>query len=130
MFDIGTLPDRFPTRRMRRGFSCFIYSLTPVVIVPRAVPVLWSLGTLWRLWALWPLGTLVMRWGPLAVSMMVDAIANSMVGGMVGSHKVAMTVEGLCVTFSITMHSQAVVVVALKALGAPVGVTNPCGVHS
>ena len=71
-----------------------------------------------------------MRWGPLAVSMMVDAIANSMVGGMVGSHKVAMTVEGLCVTFSITMHSQAVVVVALKALGAPVGVTNPCGVHS
>ena len=70
-----------------------------------------------------------MRWGPLAVSMMVDAIANSMVGGMVGSHKVAMTVEGLCVTFSITMHSQALVVVALKALGAPVGVTNPCGVH-
>ena len=130
MFDIGILPDRFPTRRMRRVLSCFIYSLTPVVIVPRAVPVLWSLGTLWRLWALWPLGTLVMRWGPLAVPMMVDAIANSMVGGMVGSHKVAMTVEGLCVTFSITMHSQAVVVVALKALGAPVGVTNPCGVHS
>merc|ERR1712013_68984 len=115
---------------MRRGFSCFIYPLSPVVIVPRAVPVLWSLGTLWRLWALWPLVTLVMRWGPLAVPMMVDAIVNSMVGGMVGSHKVAMTVEGLCVTFSITMHSQAVVVVAVKALGAPVGVTNPCGVPS
>ena len=62
--------------------------------------------------------------------MMVDAIANSMVGRMVGSHEVVMTVEGLCVTFSITMHSQAmVVVVALKALGAPVGVTDPCGVH-
>ena len=107
MFDIGILPERFPTRRMRRGFSCIFYPLSPVVIVPRAVPVLWSLGTLW------PLGTLVMRWGPLAVSMMVDAIANSMVGRMVGSHEVAMTVEGLCVTFSITMHSQAVVVVAV-----------------
>ena len=105
---------------MRRGFSCFIYSLTPVVIVPRAVPVLWSLGTLWRLWALWPLGTLVMRWGPLAVSMMVDAIANSMVGGMVGSHKVAMTMVGLRFTFSISMHSQAMVIVAMQALGAPV----------
>ena len=113
MSDTRILPDRFPTRRMRRGFSCFFYPLSPVVIVPRAVPVLWSLGTLWRLGALWPLGTLVMCWGPLAVSMMVDAIANSMVGRMVGSHEVAMTVEGLCVTFSVTMHSQAVVVVAV-----------------
>merc|ERR1712190_692988 len=103
------------------GGFLFFYPLSPVVIVPRAVPVLWSLG------ALWPLGALVMRWGPLAIPMMVDAIANSMVGRMVGSHEVAMTVEGLCVTFSITMHNQAVVVEALKALGAPVGVTNPCG---
>ena len=110
MFAIGILPDRFPTRGLGRGFSCFFYPLSPVVIVPRAVAVLGSLGTLWPLW---PLGALVMRWGPLSVSMMVDAIANSMVGRMVGSHEVAMAVEGLCVTFSITMHSPAVVVVAM-----------------
>ena len=61
-----------------------------------------------------------MCWRPLAVSVMMHSISDGMVGGMVGSHKVAMTMVGLRFTFSISMHSQAMVIVAMQALGAPV----------
>ena len=59
----------------------------------------------------------------------MHSISNGVVGGMVGSHKVAMTMVGLRFTFSKSLHCQAVVIVAMQALGAPVWVANPGGVH-
>ena len=86
-----------------------------VVIIPGTVVVLWPLGPLWPLWPL-----VVVCWRPLAVSVMMHSISDGMVGGMVGSHKVAVAMVGLRFTFSISMHSQAMVIVAMQALGAPV----------
>ena len=40
-----------------------------------------------------------------------------------------MTMVGLRFTFSKSMHSQTVVIVAMQALGAPVWVADPSGVH-
>ena len=61
---------------------------------------------------------------------MMNSISNGMVGGMVSSHKIAITMVGLSFTLSKSMHSQAVVMVAMQALGAPVWVANPGGVHT
>ena len=65
---------------------------------------------------------------------MVHAISDGMVDGMVGSNEaIAMTcIVGLRFTLSKSvMHCQAVAVVAIavQALGAPVWVANPSGVH-
>ena len=51
---------------------------------------------------------------------MMHSISDGMVGGMVGSHKVAVAMVGLRFTFSKSIRSQAVVIVAMQALGAPV----------
>ena len=62
--------------------------------------------------------------------MMVNSVSDGMVGGMVGSYE-AVAMVSFRFTFSIPVHSQqTVVVVAMQALGAPVGVADPGGVDT
>ena len=106
------------------GLSSLLAPST-VVIIPGTVATV-----LWPLWPLWPLRLLAallfalsvvsVRWRPLAISVMMHSISNGVVDGMVGSHKVSMTMVGLRFTFSKSLHCQAVVIVAMQALGAPV----------
>ena len=102
------------------GLSSILAPST-VVIIPGTVAVLWPLWPLRLLAALlFALSVVSVRWRPLAISVMMHSISNGVVGGMVGSHKVAMTMVGLRFTFSKSLHCQAVVIVAMQALGAPV----------
>ena len=102
------------------GLSSLLAPST-VVIIPGTVAVLWPLLPLRLLAALlFALSVVSVRWRPLAISVMMHSISDGMVGGMVGSHKVAVTMVGLRFTFSKSLHCQAVVIVAMQALGAPV----------
>ena len=102
------------------GLSSILAPST-VVIIPGTVAVLWPLWPLRLLAALlFALSVVSVRWRPLAISVMMHSISDGMVGGMVGSHKVAVTMVRLRFTFSKSLHCQAVVIVAMQALGAPV----------
>ena len=102
------------------GLSSLLAPST-VVIIPGTVAVLWPLWPLLLLAALlFALSVVSVRWRPLAISVMMHSISDGVVGGMVGSHKVAVTMVGLRFTFSKSLHCQAVVIVAMQALGAPV----------
>ena len=102
------------------GLSSLLAPST-VVIIPGTVAVLWPLLPLRLLAALlFALSVVSVRWRPLAISVMMHSISDGVVDGMVGSHKVSMTMVGLRFTFSKSLHCQAVVIVAMQALGAPV----------
>ena len=102
------------------GLSSILAPST-VVIIPGTVAVLWPLWPLRLLAALlFALSVVSVGWRPLAISVMMHSISDGVVGGMVGSHKVAVTMVGLSFTFSKSLHCQAVVIVAMQALGAPV----------